>query len=188
MSALSFRIYNRRSPIVSVEPNPFHESDLRFFGRLARPFSYRMWAAGRERGELVLHVPVYRGVPLTPEASLVRELVLQSPSLRERLGSRMDSRDFTIATCEVPVRPLDCLDLSPAFIKLDVQGFEHEALLGLTQTLRRTHPVLLIETPDQDVRSLLDELGYEPFSYSAREHRLVPEVENSLNTVFIVPS
>jgi hypothetical protein len=28
MSAMSFRIYNR-SPIISIEPNPYHEADLR---------------------------------------------------------------------------------------------------------------------------------------------------------------
>lgn len=33
MSALSFRIYNRRMPILSVEANPYLEPDLRFLKR-----------------------------------------------------------------------------------------------------------------------------------------------------------
>jgi FkbM family methyltransferase len=185
MSALSFRIYNRTSPIVSIEPNPFHEDDLRFAGRLAKSLTYRMWAAGREDDTMELHVPVYRNVPLTTEASLLAQAVTDSPSLRARLGSRMDTDDFEIATCVVPVRPLDSLNLDPAFIKLDVQGFEHEALLGLEATLRRAHPVLLIETPGEEVRSFLSGLAYDAFTYLPRESRIVPETRCATNTVFV---
>jgi FkbM family methyltransferase len=185
MSALSFRIYNRSAPIVSVEPNPFHEDDLRFAGQLAKSFTYKMWAAGREDGTMTLHVPVYRKVPLTTEASLLAQNVSDSVSLRERLGTRMDSEDFEIVTRSVPVRRLDTLNLDPAFIKLDVQGFEYDALLGLEATLRRTYPVLLIETPGAEVRSFLSDLSYEAFTYLPAEHRMVPEAARAINTVFV---
>ncbi len=105
--------------------------------------------------------------------------------MRARLRDRMDSTDFEVLSCAVPVRPLDCLELSPAFIKLDVQGFEHEALLGLRFTLRRTRPILLIETPDDAVRQHLRTLGYGAFSYLPRDRRLVTETERRLNTVFV---
>jgi FkbM family methyltransferase len=185
MSALSFRVYNKTSPILSIEPNPFHERDLRFTARLAKPFAYRMWAAGRMEDTMVLHVPAYRNVPLTTEASLIFEEVTESASLRARLGSRMSTPDFEIVKCEVPVRPLDVLDLHPAFIKLDVQGFEYEALLGLRGTLERAHPILLVETPDEAVRGFLSGLGYQAFSYAPAERRLEPERHRKTNTVFL---
>jgi FkbM family methyltransferase len=185
MSALSFRIFNRTNPIVSVEPNPFHEDDLRFAGRLVKPFTHQMWAAGREDGTMTLYVPVYRNVPLTTEASLIVEEVTGSVSLRARLGSRMDTEDFEIVTCVVPVRPLDSLHLEPAFIKLDVQGFEYEALLGLEATLRRSSPILLIETPGPKVREFLNSISYEPYRYLEQTRDLVPEIDRGTNTVFI---
>jgi FkbM family methyltransferase len=187
MSALSFRIYNQTMPVVSIEPNPFHEADLRFARRLAKPLAYRMWAAGRDDGMMTLHVPVYRGVPLTTEASLLLEEVTSSESLRGRLGSRMDTQDFEVVSCAVPVRPLDQLDLSPAFVKLDVQGFEHEALLGMLNMISTAHPILLIETPDEHVRDCLGGLGYQPFTYLPTENRLVPETDPRTNTVFALP-
>lgn len=185
MSALSFRVYNKTSPILSIEPNPFHERDLRFTARLVKPFTYRMWAAGKTDGTMVLHVPVYRNVPLTTEASLILEEVTTSSSLRARLGARMDSPDFKIVTCEVPVRPLDCLGLDPAFVKLDVQGFEYDALLGLKETIGRARPILLVETPEDEVRGFLDVLGYKAFSYVPAERRLEPETGGKTNTVFL---
>lgn len=185
MSALSFRIYNRQEPVVSIEPNPFHEADLRFAGRLVKNFTYHICAAGREDGTMMLHVPVYRNVPLTTEASLLIEEVEASVSLRARLGSRMDTADFEVVTHAVPVRRLDSLELDPAFIKLDVQGFEYEALLGLEATLRRMHPILLIETPGEDARCFLAAMDYEAFTYLYRERRLVPETHRDVNTIFV---
>lgn len=185
MSALSFRTHNRRSAIVSIEPNPFHEADLRFTSRLASPFSYRMWAAGATDDEMTLHVPVFRGVPLTTEASLVREEVIGSPSLRERLGDRMDGDAFEIATRTVPVRRLDALALDTSFVKLDVQGFEYPALQGLTETIERTRPMLLVETPGSDVGDWLAERGYSALRYDATEHRLVRDLGGAINIVFL---
>ena len=185
MSALSFRIFNRVDPIVSIEPNPFHEGDLHFTGKLVKAFSYQMWAAGQGNGTMTLHVPVYRNVPLTTEASLILEEVAGSVSLRTRLGSRMDTDDFEIVTCTVTVRPLDSLHLDPAFIKLDVQGYEYEALLGLEATLRRAYPVLLIETPSDKARDFLSSMEYKAYRYLPQERRIVPETSRGTNTVFV---
>lgn len=183
MSALSFRVYNKTCPIVSVEPNPFHESDLRFVSRLVKPFTYRLWAAGEVAGELTLHVPVYRGVPITAEASLLREQVQSSASLRRRLGPRIDSGDFEIAARTVPVRPLDQLGVDAAFVKLDVQGYEHRALLGLRHTVERCRPVLLVERPEPEVDALLTGWGYAPHEFA--DGRLTPGPAHRTNTVYL---
>lgn len=183
MSALSFRIYNKTCPIVSVEPNPFHEADLRFAGRLARPFSYRLWAAGAREDELTLHVPVFRGVPITAEASLLREQVEGSSSLRKRIGDAMDSDELEIVVRRVPVRPLDRLGVDPAFVKLDVQGFEHQALIGMTDTIARARPILLVERPEPDVDALLSEWGYGPHELDG--DRLVAGPSDRTNTVYL---
>ncbi len=165
-SALSFRVFNRSAPIVSIEPNPFHESDLQYAGKLVRGgYRYELIGAGSEPAELTLFVPIYRGVPLTTEASVLREAVTGSSSLRGRLGAGMDGPEFSIEQRTVPIRPLDELGLSPDFVKLDVQGFEFDALKGLEQTLDRSHPVLLIETPDADCKQFLADHGYAPFTF-----------------------
>jgi FkbM family methyltransferase len=187
MSAFSFRIFKRRSPIVSIEPNPFHERDLRWAGRIVRRFEYRLWAAGSEDSTTTLHVPVFRGVPLTTEASLIPEEVSGSPSLRDRLGDRIDGPDFRIVAREVPVRRLDALGLDPAFVKLDVQGSEFDALLGLRETIARSRPVVMIEACGRDSYELLAEHGYDAYAYDRERHALVRPRGDEVNTFFRVP-
>lgn len=177
MSALSFRIFQRDAAILSIEPNPYHEPNLRWAGRLARRHDYRLWAAGAENGSLELFVPVYRGVPITAEASVVPGFVEQSTSLRKMLGSRMDSPAFEIIERTVPVKRLDDLGLSPAFVKLDVQGYEYHALLGLRETLARSRPPTLVEAPDDDVDGLMQGLGYAAFVYDPSTRTIVSRDE-----------
>jgi FkbM family methyltransferase len=184
MSAFSFRIY-APNPILSIEPNPYHDRDLKFVKRILRRHDYLICAAGAQPAMLTLHVPVYRGTPLTTEASLMREEVAGSVSLRQRLGDRMDDGHFEIRAVRVPVRRLDDLQLEPDFVKLDVQGAELDVLRGLTETLERHRPVLLIETPSRDVRNLLAERRYEAFRFDPHARTLVPETAGAINVVFV---
>lgn len=45
---------------------------------------------------------------------------------------------------------LDSLNLAPSFIKMDVQGFEYDVLLGGLETLKKYRPVMIIELEDSN--------------------------------------
>lgn len=194
ISAVSFRAFNRRSPIVSIEPNPLNEPDLRMVGRLLKDFRYVLRAAGERAGELVLYTPVYNGIPLTPEASLSPEqLAYRTPAFVEALGLEDPHRRQRLETIEtrVPVVPLDELGLAPSFVKVDVQGWEVPVLRGLTKTLERYRPVVMVEagphTPDVD--RLLAEYGYAPHVYDPRRRALAGRDTHAspVNVFYVVP-
>jgi FkbM family methyltransferase len=187
MSALSFRIFNRATPILSVEPNAFHRSDLRIISRFAQPHRFVICAAGdQDAAAFDLYVPTYRGVPLTTEASLYPEEVRHSASLRARLGDAMDGPEFRIEKQVVPVRRLDAWNLRPAYVKLDVQGAELAVLRGLHETVARHLPVLLVETPSERVFALLEAFEYAPFVFDPPSHAL-REGADRTNVFFLTP-
>lgn len=188
MSSMSLRIYQRRARILAIEPNPFHEGDLRWTGRVVGRFEYAIWAAGDVPGEAEFFVPIYRGVPITTEASLTREAVEQSPSLKVQLGERMLSPDFRIERTRVQVRRLDDLDLMPAFVKLDVQGHEQPALVGMTKTLGAYRPPVLVEGPSDETTAFMGSLGYEPYAFDRVARRLVPLAGHRTNVMFVTSS
>ena len=189
-SAMSFRLFQRRSPILSIEPNPVLERDLRFLRRILTRFDYRLLAAGDRRGAVDLYVPTYCGVPITAESSLAREAVMESPSLRRLLGPRMSSEYFSISRHTVEMRPLDDLELEPAVVKIDVQGSELSVLRGLRTTIERHRPVLLLEKSHefQEVCRFLAERRYQAFVYVAGDKRLEPYRDDaSAWNVFFLP-
>ncbi len=184
MSSMSFRLYQRRARILAIEPNPYHEPDLRWTRRVVGRMEYGLWAAGDEPGEAALYVPVYRGVPITAEASLSRRFVERSPSLRNQLGDRMDCSDFEIIERRVQVHRIDDLALSPAFVKIDVQGHEQPALVGMKRTLEQHGPPVLVEAPSAGTTAFMASLGYGAYAYDRHRRRLTAVAGPVNNVLF----
>jgi FkbM family methyltransferase len=68
------------------------------------------------------------------------------------------------AHLRVPALPLDEIFIGPRldYLKLDVEGHEHEVLLGATETIRRAHPVIVMEVGHSpDAVPYLQSLGYQ---------------------------
>lgn len=65
----------------------------------------------------------------------------------------------------IEIRTLDSFELAPNLIKIDVQGFDYNVLLGATNTIKLHHPVIIIESETKKSRNIiskfLTQYGYD---------------------------
>lgn len=173
-------MFTRRSCIWSFEPNPLLAERLRRQFRGQARVVVKDFGLGDQDGAFRLFVPYYKQWMYDGLASLKREHA--AGWLRDRMYWYQE-RHLTIKEVECRVRRLDDLGLAPFFIKLDVQGYELETLIGGERTLRQCEPILLIETPEDETRDFLSALGYRPFGYAGG--RLKPDLLGHTNTFFM---
>jgi FkbM family methyltransferase len=176
----SLALVCRRARIIAFEPN----ADLA--GRLRRRYArrtnveIRAVGLGDETGEFTLYVPVYKNYVFDGLASFSEE---DARTWLEGNLVRFRPERLRIERRSCRVSRLDDLGLDPRVIKLDVQGFEHRALLGARETLGRARPVLLVESPSEALVDYLAPWGYRPHAF--RDGRLLPDRMGSLNTFFL---
>jgi FkbM family methyltransferase len=64
----------------------------------------------------------------------------------------------------ISIVTLDSLNLAPDLIKIDVQGFDYNVLLGAADTIAQHRPVIIVESETKKSRNIIGEfltaLGY----------------------------
>ena len=165
--------------IIAFEPNSYLTEKVKGIYKNDPRVSVRNVGLGSADGSFELFIPFYNDFMFDGLASFKEERA------RGWLQGRLygfNSKRLEIKKLVCQVKRLDDLDLAPYFIKIDVQGFEYDVLLGAKNTLIKNKPILLIETPAQDERDFLHSLGYETFIY--KNSKFVPGTEG-LNVFFL---
>jgi len=186
-SALSFRIFNRSAPILSLEPLPSHRNDLRFVRLAIRGHSFMIIGAGEESRRATLYVPTLGSYELPAESSLSRT---DATAVLKRLETQGASpKRLRLKEVEVDLRRVDDLNLSPAFVKIDVEGSELGVLSGLQETIERCSPMMMIERSDRidQVIDLLGTSGYEASVYEPAQDDFRPYDEQPAVNIFFLP-
>ena len=169
----------RNTKVIGFEPNPLVFSRLhRIYKRNPKVKLFNFGLSNTD--EIVtLNVPFYKNFMFDGLASFDVESALGW--LKGRIFFYSDKL-LRLRKIDCCLTPLDTLELAPAFIKIDVQGFEYQVLCGAVNTIRRSRPAILIETPSSQVVSLMKKLNYQPFRYDGKS--LLPGF-GSLNTFFL---
>lgn len=173
----------KNARIQLFEPNPLLSMKLERLYRENERVSVHSFGLGDDTTEHVLYVPYYKKWMFDGLASFDREAA--RTWLKGRVFFYRD-QNLSIREVRTIVRTLDELELAPFFIKLDIQGFEFQALKGGENTLKTHEPVLLIESPDERTTNYLEAFGYR--CYAFRRGTFIPDICGELNTFFMTES
>ena len=174
----------------SVEANPIHRKRLeRIRSKVGIRFSFTISAMSDFSGRtLTLFTPRYGPIRLHSATSVFRgEAIRAFEAAFPALGRRC-----AVEVCEVESITGDELDLDVDFAKLDLQGSELAALRGMTRTIERGRPVLLVErsVSHQEVGRFLLGLAYRPWRFDVETGRFregIGSFDSHHCNVFFVP-
>jgi FkbM family methyltransferase len=182
-SIVSLKAVFPHAIVDAFEPNPQFRPCLEalaaVYGESVRIHPYGL---GRVEGRQRFYVPAAGDDVYTEEGS-TRLDQFAKQWIVDRFRERGDVR---LEESLVDIRRGDALQLSPDIVKIDVEGAEIDVLVGLEDTIRRSHALLLVENNDWDaVTPFLAELGYEPFRWSPERRRLDPYAGESTNAFYL---
>jgi FkbM family methyltransferase len=169
-----------QAKVFAFEPNGYLSKKLnRLYAKDDRVTIHNC-GLGNESSNFDLYVPFYNNYMFDGLASFREQNARDW--LRNRLyGYKEAKLEVKKVKCEV--KRLDDFNLKPCFIKMDVQGFEYEVLLGGLNTIRSSRPVILMESPQHRELDLLYSLNYQPFIL--RGDKLIAGTKNY--NVFFIP-
>lgn len=88
-------------------------------------------------------------------------VIIQLPADANNCGnfSIVDFADNTEQTVNetIEIQTLDSFELAPDLIKIDVQGFDYNVLVGASKTIALHHPVIIIESETKKLRNIIGE-------------------------------
>jgi FkbM family methyltransferase len=171
ISAIGFRHIHSDYRILSIEPNRYHEPNLKKLKKKLKQFDYLIVAAGSEPGQKVLHLPFYSGIPVHTAASIRPEFVQSSMKDQFR---RFGDEKIAVLQQIVDVVRVDDLNLEPDIIKIDAEGYDYQVLLGCVKTIGQARPYMVVEYNPQlinDIEPFFKSLSYDIFTYDYQRDR-----------------
>ena len=120
------------------------------------------YALGSKNQISTLYTPSVDGITYHQESSFRRSQFDLSNTL-DRLSTYGD--DIQLQKKWVFIRKLDSFRLQPGFIKIDVEGYESEVLIGSKKTIEEHRPIIMLENGDSGRVKVMAGMQYERFFY-----------------------
>ena len=184
MSALSFFTLKSNAEVISFEPNPINYSYLDKLAARFSNFQYKSVGIGAKESSLDFYYPIYNDKVMTALGSCDYDKA--KSWLNSNTIYFFDQNKLEVAKISVEIKTLDSFNLEPEFIKIDVEGFEYQVLLGAENTINTYRPILLIEgvAEGDRVHQLLQAWGYDIYKFEGNKFHLN---RFDCNNNFLVP-
>lgn len=179
-SLQAIRLFQPTCTIHAFEPNQILADRLIARYQSDEEVNLHKVGLGNAPAELDLYVPYYRKFMYDGLASF--DEAEASDWLNKDTVWRFDEKLLRVEKLRCPISTLDDQRLSPAFMKVDVQGFEKAVFEGGRKTVQTHKPLILMETNTEATEDLKVH-GWRPASYEGGQ--LLLDQVGGTNTFFL---
>jgi FkbM family methyltransferase len=182
----SITLFKPYARIYSFEANAVLAEKLRarYLGR--RNITILPYGLAAENQSRTLYVPIYKGALYYDLASFDRKSAADWLSPKTIYGFSPERLKLKETVCTT--LRLDDHAIDPVFIKIDVQGYEYQVVLGGMETIKRCQPILMIEDffGNESLVRLVQGMGYEQYLFDDTGFYRA-ETGKLLNTILMTP-
>ena len=178
ISVKTFKIYNKKMKIISVEANDINEKHLNQIKKKYHNYDYVLKGASNLNCKKKLYQAYFKDFHLSPFDSLSLDEIKES--LEKNLFDNKRKTQIYIKGKEVELIKLDNLKLEPTIIKIDIQGHEFECIKGLENTIEKKRPVLLLEYNEDSIKIIkyLKKFDLNPYYYRSKNKTIYELKDN----------
>jgi hypothetical protein len=180
----SFRVYNRTFRIALFEQSPFQEKQIKAQAWVAgKGFEYHLVKLSKSQHIETVFVPRVGDTHLVQSATRDEETFQafkedENKPVKAGLLNRKKELDEIVMETKV----FDTYKLPADIIAISPDHFEREVFEGMTQTIQKYQPILVVPNllpTIFDVHEMLTERKYRAYSYEAEHNRVIPFESNT---------
>ena len=174
--------------VISFEALALHQKSLHKIKlRFKEKFTYYINAVGNDSTQCIeFFMPYYYGFSLHSAAATELENV---NIIYEMWPKLKNNNSIIIRKYTSNMIRIDDLNLNFNMMKIDIQGGEYEALLGMEKSIAINQPIILIETQIgvNNIDQLLKQYGYAPYIYNPSSREFYSGASHIGRNTFYIP-
>jgi FkbM family methyltransferase len=189
-SAKTIRIFEKKSKILSFEPNKIFYKELSKLKKKINFFNFKIVGGDNFNNIKYLYIPVFKNFFLDSQASVSEDLSRDSVKRGIFDKSIWNKINFKKIKCNFV--KIDKFKAKPYFIKIDTEGSEHKVLEGLKDTIKKYKPVIMVEKNQLNYKRIIVYLrsyDYRPYLYQGKVLVVFKNAKNTTqdhsNIIFI---
>tara|TARA_Y100000590_G_scaffold441808_1_gene569055 strand:- start:294 stop:1115 length:822 start_codon:yes stop_codon:yes gene_type:complete len=167
----SVRSIGINNKFVSFEPLKINKKYLENIKKKDKNFSFYIAALGNKNSFLNIYTPFFKNHFLYNYSSFSKK---ESKAILSLRSFNFNIKDLKFKKNKIKQRKLDFYKYKPALLKIDVEGYENEVLLGGIKTIKKYKPIIYVEnnlgkTKFNTVSFFLKKLykfGYKPYIFN----------------------